>query len=137
MQAQNTGGSIVSITASLADNPVAGIPASVSMMTKGGLNAALRSLAYEYAKEEIRFNAVAPGVVDTPLHSDISEQIVKAVTDAVRFDGGRCADAVVYLTEARHVTGEVLHVDDGAHVENGSRKGSAGHRRAPTAGTWD
>src|SRR5437016_1083065 len=58
MQAQKTGGSIVSITAALADNPVAGIPASVAMITKGGLNAALRSLASEYAKEDIRFNEI-------------------------------------------------------------------------------
>src|SRR5258705_11106240 len=60
MQAQKTGGSVVSITASLAKNPIAGLPASVPMMTKGGLEAALRSLASEYAKEHIRFNAVAP-----------------------------------------------------------------------------
>ena len=58
-------GSVVSITASLADQPIAGINASVSMITKGGLNTVTRSLAIEYAKEGIRFNAVAPGVVDT------------------------------------------------------------------------
>ena len=60
-------GSVVTITAALADQPVAGVNASVSMMTKGGLNTVTRSLAIEYAKEGIRFNAVAPGVVDTPL----------------------------------------------------------------------
>jgi NAD(P)-dependent dehydrogenase (short-subunit alcohol dehydrogenase family) len=76
MQAQKTGGSIVSITAALADNPIAGIPASVAMITKGGLNAAVRSLASEYAMENIRFNAVAPGIVDTPLHSDLLEEVV-------------------------------------------------------------
>ena len=63
-------GSVVSISAALADQPIAGINASVSMITKGGLNAVIRSLAIEYAKEGIRFNAVAPGVVDTPLHKD-------------------------------------------------------------------
>ena len=63
-------GNVVSITAALADNPIAGVNASVSMITKGGLNAVTRSLAIEYAKEGIRFNAVAPGVVDTPLHKD-------------------------------------------------------------------
>ena len=61
MQAQKSGGSIVCITAALADNPIAGSPASVAMMTKGGLNAAVKSLSSEYAKEHIRFNAVAPG----------------------------------------------------------------------------
>ncbi len=94
MQAQKSGGSIVSISAALADNPIAGVPASVPMITKGGLNAVIGSLALEYAKEHIRFNAVAPGVVDT-------EEI---------------ASAVVYLTEARQITGEVLHADGGAHV---------------------
>src|SRR6201993_807065 len=70
MQAQKSGGSIVSISAALADNPIAGLPASLPMITKGGLNAVLRSLALEYAKEHIRFNAVAPGVVETPLHAN-------------------------------------------------------------------
>jgi len=69
MQAQKSGGSIVGISAALVDNPIAGEPASLSMVTKGGLNAATRSLAMEYAKEHIRFNAVAPGVVDSPLHA--------------------------------------------------------------------
>src|ERR1700724_42227 len=74
MQAQKTGGSIVSITASLVDNPIAGIPASFSMITKGGLDAATRSLAMEYAKERIRFNAVAPGIVATSLNTDNSKE---------------------------------------------------------------
>jgi NAD(P)-dependent dehydrogenase (short-subunit alcohol dehydrogenase family) len=74
MQAQKSGGSIVCITAALADNPIAGSPASVAMMTKGGLNAAVKSLSSEYAKEHIRFNAVAPGVVDSPLHSGIPRE---------------------------------------------------------------
>ena len=63
-------GSVVSITAALADRPIAGVNGSISMMTKGGLNAVIQSLAIEYAKEGIRFNAVAPGVVDTPMHRD-------------------------------------------------------------------
>ena len=61
-------GSVVSISAALVDQPIAGINASVSMITKGGLNSAIRSLAIEYAKQGIRFNAVAPGVVDTSMH---------------------------------------------------------------------
>src|SRR5437588_4315269 len=77
MQAQKTGGSIVSITASLADNPIASVTASFSMITKGGLNAGLRSLASEYAKEHIRFNAVAPGNVDTPLHANDPKDFLK------------------------------------------------------------
>ena len=70
MQAQKTGGSIVSITAALVDNPILGEPASLSMITKGGVDAGLRSLALEYAREHIRFNAVAPGIVATSLHTD-------------------------------------------------------------------
>src|SRR5437660_4972353 len=73
MLAQRSGGSIVSISAALVDNPIAGLTASVSMITKGGLNAITRSLAMEYAKEHIRFNAVAPGVVDSPLHGKDSK----------------------------------------------------------------
>ena len=113
MLAQGKGGSVISMTASLADNPIAGLPASVSMMTKGGIDAITLSLANEYAKERIRFNAVAPGVVDTPLHKGN----LKARSPMDTVSGPKdIADAVVYLTEAGHVTGEVLHVDDGAHV---------------------
>src|ERR1700730_14292038 len=79
MLAQKSGGSVVSITAALVDNPIAGVPASVSMITKGGLNAITRSLAIEYAKEHIRFNAVAPGVVDTPLHAEDPEDSLKTL----------------------------------------------------------
>ena len=70
----------------------------------------------EYAKENIRFNAVAPGIVDTPLHPDLSEQVVhKQSPMGTASTVDDVADAVVYLTEARQVTGEVLHVDGGAH----------------------
>ena len=117
MQAQKTGGSIVSITAALVDNPIAGIPASLSMITKGGLNAGLRSLASEYAKEHIRFNAVAPGVVDSPLHAKDPKDSLKTLSPMGSISTVEdIASAVVYLTEARHITGEVLHVDGGAHV---------------------
>jgi len=116
MQAQQTGGSIVSITAALADNPIAGIPASVAMITKGGLSAGVRSLALEYAKEHIRFNAVAPGIVDTPLQSDLGEEVVKRQSPMGTVSTvDDVASAVIYLTEACQVTGEVLHVDGGAH----------------------
>jgi len=117
MQAQQTGGSIVSITAALADNPIAGIPASLAMITKGGLSAGVRSLALEYAKEHIRFNAVAPGIVDTPLHSDLREEVVKTQSPMGTVSTvDDVASAVIYLTEARQVNGEILHVDGGAHV---------------------
>jgi NAD(P)-dependent dehydrogenase (short-subunit alcohol dehydrogenase family) len=110
-------GSVVNITAALADQPVAGINASVSMITKGGLNTVTRSLAIEYAKEGIRFNAVAPGVVDTPLHKDVpkesltTRQPVKTITEVKDI-----VDAVLFLAAARQVTGEILHVDAGGHT---------------------
>ncbi len=106
-------GCVVSITAALADRPIAGENGSISMMTKGGLNAATQNLAIEYAKDGIRFNAVAPGVVDTPMHRNdpgdsTSQPVMKKATvkDIV--------DAVLYLVQAGHVSGEILHVDGAA-----------------------
>jgi NAD(P)-dependent dehydrogenase (short-subunit alcohol dehydrogenase family) len=117
MLSQGSGGSVTTITAALADNPIAGIPASIPMITKGGLNAITLSLASEYAKNKIRFNAVAPGTVDTPLHKNASKDALRSRTPMGTIsDPKDIADAVIYLTEASHVTGEVLHVDDGAHV---------------------
>jgi NAD(P)-dependent dehydrogenase (short-subunit alcohol dehydrogenase family) len=117
MQVQQTGGSIVSITASLADNPIAGVTASLAMITKGGLNAVVRSLASEYAQQNIRFNAVAPGTVDTPLHAANPKDVLKTLSPMSSIATVEdIASAVVYLTEARQITGEVLHVDGGAHV---------------------
>ena len=114
---QGAGGSVTTITASLVENPIAGVPASVAMVTKGGLDAITRSLASEYAKDNIRFNAVAPGVVDTPLHKKTPKDFMKTLSPMGAIsDSKDIADAVVYLTEARHVTGEVLHVDGGAHA---------------------
>jgi len=116
MQAQQTGGSVVTITAALADNPIAGVTASLSMITKGGLETITRHLAMEYAKQHTRFNSVAPGVVDTPLHAkDPKEQLQKQNPMGSISTVEDIASAVVYLTEARQITGEVLHVDGGAH----------------------
>ncbi len=110
-------GNVVSITAALADQPIAGTNASVSMITKGGLNTVTRSLAIEYAREGIRFNAVAPGVVDTPLHQGVpkesltTRQPMKTITEVKDI-----VDAVLYLSRAGQVTGEIIHVDGGSHA---------------------
>ena len=110
-------GSVVTITASLADQPVASINASVSMITKGGLNTVTRHLAIEYAKQGIRFNAVAPGVVDSPLHKDDPKDSLKASQPMGKIvEIKDIVDAVLYLAEAGQITGEVLHVDGGAHA---------------------
>jgi NAD(P)-dependent dehydrogenase (short-subunit alcohol dehydrogenase family) len=117
MLAQGTGGSVTCITAALTANPIAGIPASIPTITKGGLDAVILSLASEYAKSNIRFNAVAPGVVDTPLHNKDPKDFMKTLSPmGVVSEAKDIAEAVVYLTEARYVTGEVLHVDGGAHA---------------------
>ncbi len=117
MVAQKTGGSIVSMTTTMADHPIAGVNASVAMITKGGIQAITRSLAMEYAKDGIRVNAVAPGVVDTPMHKNDPKDLLESLSPLGRIvDVQDIVDAVLYLTEARLVTGEVLHVDGGAHV---------------------
>ena len=117
MLAQKTGGSIVNITSTMVDHPIAGINVAVPMITKGGLEAVTRSLAMEYAKQGIRVNAVAPGDVDTPMHKDDPKDFLKTLQPMGQIsDVKDIVDAIVYLTEARQVTGEVLHVDGGAHV---------------------
>jgi NAD(P)-dependent dehydrogenase (short-subunit alcohol dehydrogenase family) len=117
MLTQKTGGSIVSITTSIVNHPLAGFNASVSMITKGGLDAISRSLAMEYAKDGIRVNTVAPGIVDTPLHKDNPKDFLKTLSPMGLIAHPKdIAEAVFYLTEATQITGEVLHVDGGAHL---------------------
>ncbi len=117
MLRQKSGGSVISITTTMVEHPIAGIPAAVPMMTKGGLEAATRNLAMEYAKDGIRVNAVAPGVVDTPMHENDPKDVLKTLSPMGRIVSVKdVADAVVYLTEAPTVTGEVLHVDGGSHA---------------------
>ena len=86
---------------------------SLSMITKGGLNSATQNLAIEYAKDGIRFNAVAPGVVDTPMHrNDPSDSALQPAMKKVTVQD--IVDAVLYLAQAGHVSGEILHVDGAA-----------------------
>jgi NAD(P)-dependent dehydrogenase (short-subunit alcohol dehydrogenase family) len=116
MLAQKTGGTVIAIPTAIVEHPVAGLKASVAMITKGGLEAITRSLAMEYAKEGIRFNEVAPGTVDTPMHSKDPEDYLKSLSPMGEIvDVDDIVEAIIYLTEARHVTGEVLHVVAGAH----------------------
>jgi NAD(P)-dependent dehydrogenase (short-subunit alcohol dehydrogenase family) len=116
MLSQKSGGSVVSITTSMVVNPIASITSSVPMITKGGIETVTRSLATEYAKEHIRFNAVAPGIVDTPMHATNPKDFLRTLSPMGTISSVEdIVDAVVYLTESRNVTGEVLHVDGGAH----------------------
>jgi NAD(P)-dependent dehydrogenase (short-subunit alcohol dehydrogenase family) len=108
-------GCVVTITAALADRPIAGENGSISMMTKGGLNAAIQNLAVEYANAGIRFNAVAPGLTDTPMHrNDPNDATTKPAMNKASVKD--VVDAVFYLVRAGHVNGEILHVDGAAPV---------------------
>jgi NAD(P)-dependent dehydrogenase (short-subunit alcohol dehydrogenase family) len=116
MLAQGTGGSIVTITAALARNPIRGVPAAVPMMTKGGLETVTQHLAMEYAKDGIRVNAVAPGTVYTPLHKGTPKEVMESLSPMGRPSTVKdITDAVMYLTDAATVTGHILYVDGGAH----------------------
>lgn len=117
MVKQNTGGSVTCVSTTLVEHPIAGVNVSFVMVTKGGLEAITRSLAMEYVKQGIRFNAVAPGIVDTPMHANDPKDFLRSLSPMGEIsDVADIVDAIVYLTEARHVTGEVLRVDAGAHL---------------------
>jgi len=116
MLAQGTGGSVVTITAALARNPVRGVTASVAMITKGGLETITQHLALEYAKDGIRVNAVAPGVVFTPLQRETPKDVMESRSPMGRPSTVKdITDAVMYLVDAATVTGHILYVDGGAH----------------------
>jgi NAD(P)-dependent dehydrogenase (short-subunit alcohol dehydrogenase family) len=116
MLEQKTGGSIVTITAALARNPIRGVPAAVPMITKGGLETITQHLAMEYAKDGIRVSAVAPGTVYTPLHRNTPKDVMESLSPMGRPSTVKeIADAVLYLTDAATVTGHTLYVDGGAH----------------------
>jgi NAD(P)-dependent dehydrogenase (short-subunit alcohol dehydrogenase family) len=116
MLAQKTDGSIVTITAALARNPIRGVPAAVPMITKGGLETITQHLAMEYAKNGIRVNAVAPGAVYTPLHRNTPKDVMESLSPMGRPSTVQeIAAAVLYLTDASTVTGHILYVDGGAH----------------------
>jgi NAD(P)-dependent dehydrogenase (short-subunit alcohol dehydrogenase family) len=116
MQARKSG-HVVTITTSLADQPIVGVPASIPILTKGGLNAVTKALAIEYATDGIRFNAVAAGIIDTPMHKPESHGFLRQLHPIARLGTtAEIADAVIYLDRAPFVSGEVLHVDGGAHA---------------------
>ena len=110
-------GSIVNISTTLVDHPVAGIPATVQVMTKGSLDAVTRALAMEYASDGIRVNTVALGVIKTPMHKPETYEFLKGLHPVGRMgEIKEVVDAVLFLTDATFTTGEILHVDGGAHA---------------------
>jgi NAD(P)-dependent dehydrogenase (short-subunit alcohol dehydrogenase family) len=107
-------GHIVQITTSLVDHPNSSVPSVLASMTKGGLNAATRSLAIEYAQRGIRVNAVSPGIIKTPMNPVETHDFLSKLHPLGRMGESRdIVDAVLYLENAPFVTGEILHVDGG------------------------
>jgi len=114
MLSQDGGGHIVNISTSLVDHANSTVPSALASLTKGGLNAVARALAVEYADRGIRANAVALGVIRTPMHEPASYDALAALHPVGRLgEIDDVVDAVLYLENAPFVTGEILHVDGG------------------------
>lgn len=110
-------GHIVNVTTSLVDQPIAGVPAAMASLTKGGLDAVTRGLAIEYADKGIRVNAVSPGIIKTPMHPAATHEFLAKLHPMNRLgEVQEIVDAVLYLDGAGFVTGEVLRVDGGQHA---------------------
>jgi NAD(P)-dependent dehydrogenase (short-subunit alcohol dehydrogenase family) len=110
-------GSIVNMSTTLAGNPVAGLPVAVQVMAKGGVEAVTRALAMEYINDGIRVNTVTLGVINTPMHKPETYEFLKGLQPIGRMgEIKEVVDAVLFLTDATFTTGEILHVDGGAHV---------------------
>ena len=111
------GGHVVNVTTTLVGQPVKGVPSALASLTKGGLDAVTRSLAIEYADKGIRVNAVAPGVIETPMHKPETHAFLAGLHPVGRMGTiDEVVEAVLYLESAGFVTGETLHVDGGAHA---------------------
>ncbi|WP_158903657.1 SDR family NAD(P)-dependent oxidoreductase [Burkholderia sp. L27(2015)] len=111
---KNSSGHVVTITTSLTDHAINGVPSVLASLTKGGLNSATKSLAIEYAKAGIRANAVSPGIMKSPMHAPETHAALGALHPMGHM--GEMSDivqAVLYLDSAPFVTGEILHVDGG------------------------
>jgi NAD(P)-dependent dehydrogenase (short-subunit alcohol dehydrogenase family) len=107
-------GHVVNITTSLVDNPTSKVPSVLASLTKGGIAAATKSLAIEYATRGIRVNAVSPGIINTPMHAPETHEFLSALHPVGHMgEIGDIVDAVLYLDGASFVTGEILHVDGG------------------------
>ena len=111
------GGHVVQVTTTLVGQPVKGVPSALASLTKGGLDAVTRSLAIEYADKGIRVNAVAPGVIKTPMHKPETHAALAGLHPLGRMgEVSEVVEAVLYLESAAFVTGETVHVDGGAHA---------------------
>jgi NAD(P)-dependent dehydrogenase (short-subunit alcohol dehydrogenase family) len=107
-------GHIVNLSASVADQPVASDPAGLAAITKGGVSALTKSLAIEFARRGVRVNAVAPGIIKTPMHAPATyEGLARRVPEGRLGEVKDIVEAVLYLESASFVTGVILHVDGG------------------------
>ncbi|MFJ2952057.1 SDR family NAD(P)-dependent oxidoreductase [Streptomyces sp. NPDC087226] len=107
-------GHVVQVSTSLVDHALSAVPSVLASLTKGGLQSATKALAIEYASEGIRSNAVALGVIKTPMHAEENFDTFAALHPVGRMgEIGDIVDAVLFLENAPFVTGEVLHVDGG------------------------
>ena len=114
MQSRDGGGHLVNISTSLVDNANSQVPSALASLTKGGLNAVTKALAIEYASRGIRVNAVALGIIDTPMHDESPHDALAKMHPLGRMGEVQdVVDAVVYLEKAAFVTGDILHVDGG------------------------
>jgi NAD(P)-dependent dehydrogenase (short-subunit alcohol dehydrogenase family) len=108
------GGHVASITTALVQQPLSAVPSVLASLSKGGIDAATRSLAIEYAERGIRVNAVAPGVIKTPMHGPETHNFLAALHPVKRMgEIADVVDAIIYLEFASFVTGETVHVDGG------------------------
>ncbi|SEA64417.1 SDR family NAD(P)-dependent oxidoreductase [Paraburkholderia sartisoli] len=111
---KHSGGHVVSVTSSAADAAISGVYSALAALTKGGLNAATKSLAIEYARKGIRVNAVAPGIIKTPMHAPETHAALGAFHPLGRMgEMSDIAGAILFLDSAPFITGEILHVDGG------------------------
>jgi NAD(P)-dependent dehydrogenase (short-subunit alcohol dehydrogenase family) len=110
-------GHVVQVTTALVDHALSSVPAGLAALTKGGLDAVTRALAIEYAKKGIRVNAVAPGIIQTPMHSPANFEFLGNLHPVGRMGKiSDVTDAILYLENAGFVTGETLNVDGGQHA---------------------
>ncbi|MDZ5110487.1 SDR family NAD(P)-dependent oxidoreductase [Pseudomonas putida] len=111
---KNGSGHVVSVTTSLVDHAIDGVPSVMASLTKGGINAATKSIAIEYAKRGIRANAVSPGIIKTPMHgAETHDALGKLHPVGHMGEINDIVQAILYLDSASFVTGEILHVDGG------------------------
>jgi NAD(P)-dependent dehydrogenase (short-subunit alcohol dehydrogenase family) len=114
---KQAGGHVVTVTGSIDNGMSGGVYTGLAGLTKGGLNAATRALAIEYAEKNIRFNAVAPGVIKTPMHAEENLKFLGKYHPLGRIgEPSEVASAITFLENSEFITGEIIHVDGGQHA---------------------